>query len=209
MSVWKKNIIKVITITLWCAIGIGSVALLIAAMRKKNQELCKGYQIRISGAEHEEFIPMGIGTEEIEAMLFGKSIIINRPIASIDLRKMEEKLEGNVWVRDAQLFFDNKDRLQVLVKEKKPVARVFTTGGNSFYIDSSGGRLPLSDKFCVHLPVFTNFPSEKIKLKTVDSSLLRQMAGISAFISQNDFWSAQVAQIDITSNRTFEMVPLL
>src|SRR2546429_8060279 len=113
MPSWKKNIVKGISITLWCATAIGSVALLIAAMKKKNQELCKGYEIRISGAENQQFIPVAIGTEEISALLFGKSIITNRPVASFDLRRMEEKLKADVWVKDAQLFFDKNDRLQV------------------------------------------------------------------------------------------------
>ena len=33
-----------------------------------------------------------------------------------------------------------------IVKEKEPVARVFSSAGNSFYIDSVGKRMPLPEK---------------------------------------------------------------
>jgi len=68
---------------------------------------------------------------------------------------MESLLEKNVWIKDAQLFFDNNGILRVSVTEREPIARVFTREGNSFYIDSSGVQLPLSDKThhqaaCIH-----------------------------------------------------------
>jgi cell division protein FtsQ len=55
-----------------------------------------------------------------------------------------------------QLFFDNNEVLQVVIDEREPIARIFTVAGNSYYIDSSLERLPLSDKMSARLPVFTN-----------------------------------------------------
>ena len=36
-----------------------------------------------------------------------KSAQRGKPLASFDLKKMEAAIEQNVWVKDAQLFFDN------------------------------------------------------------------------------------------------------
>ena len=79
-----------------------------------------------------------------------------------DLQKMEARLERDQWIKDAELFFDNKQVLQVKITEREPIARVITVSGNSFYIDSSCKRLPLSDKVSARVPVFTGFPSDKI-----------------------------------------------
>ena len=42
--------------------------------------------------------------------------------------------------------------LKVNVDESEPIARIFTAMGKSFYIDSTGKRLPLSDKISAKLP---------------------------------------------------------
>jgi cell division protein FtsQ len=99
--------------------------------------------------------------------------------------------------------------LQVRVEERVPVARLFTTTGNSFYIDSSGERLPLSDKFSERLPVFTGFPSENDNVKHTDSALVRDIINISNYLAQDSFWMAQISQVDITPDNTFEMIPVV
>jgi cell division protein FtsQ len=84
---------------------------------------------------------------------------------------------------------------------------MFTINGQSFYIDITGARLPLSDKQSARLPVFTGFPSDKTKLKKADSILLQQAKDLADYILKDPFWMAQVAQIDITGARNFEIVP--
>ncbi|HYJ38553.1 MAG TPA: hypothetical protein VEV87_08040 [Chitinophagaceae bacterium] len=196
---------RVFAISVWCAIGIAAIVLLIAAIQKKNQQVCEGYEIEITGVEEQLFFDK----KKIEEILFEKQLPLNKPISSFDLRGMEKKLETNVWVKDAQLFFDNNEKLQIEVYEREPIARVFTISGNSFYIDSSGHRLPLSENQAAHLLVFTNFPVEKGKLKPVDSILMRHMVEMSEYINKSEFWQAQVQQIEITQRKTFEIVPLV
>jgi cell division protein FtsQ len=120
---------------------------------------------------------------------------------------METTLEKSTWVKAAELFFDNNDVLKVNIVEREPIARVFTTTGTTFYIDSSDMMLPLSDKFPARLPVFTNFPSDKVVLAKADSNLLNDVKTLSLAIQQDTFCMALIDQIDITPNRTFEMMP--
>ena len=142
-------------------------------------------------------------------MLTTQGGLQGRAIKSFDLRKMENQLKSNVWVKDAELYFDNSRILQVRVEERMPLVRLFTVNGNSFYIDSSGEKLPLSDKFSARLPVFTSFPSEKDKLNSADSVLMRDIIKISEFVTHDDFWMAQVSQVDILPDRSFEIIPMV
>ncbi len=120
---------------------------------------------------------------------------------------MEGKLTNNIWIRNAQLFFDNNDTLQIEIMESEPVARLFTVSGNTFYIDSALNRLPLSSKFSARVPVFTGFPSDRIILTQADSSLLMDIKNISLSIQQDPFSMGLIDQVDITPQRTFEMIP--
>jgi cell division protein FtsQ len=205
MAGWKKNMVRILKISAWCAVATGAFLLLNAAMQEKGHQVCRGYEIDITGADEQIFMDK----QKVEVLLFGKEIPMNKPVVEFNLKDMERKLKSNIWVRDAQLFFDNNEKLQIRIQEREPIARVFTVRGNSFYIDSSGARLPLSENQPAHLLVYTNFPVEKGNLKRADSLLMRQMIAMSVFVNKDPFWSAQVQQIDIASNKTFELFPLV
>ena len=132
---------------------------------------------------------------------------VGKTISDFDLREMEGGLQKDVWVKTAQMFFDNNNKLTVNVLEREPLARVFTTGGTTFYVDSSLAMLPLSEKFSARLPVFTGFPSDKMVLAKQDSILLKDVLNISMAIQKDPFRMALIDQVDITPQRLFEMVP--
>jgi cell division protein FtsQ len=199
----KLNIRKIFFVTLWCTVGAGVLVLLVAAIGYRNNKTCKGYRIDIAGGSGALFIDK----RQILDLLGGVGRIQNKPTAGFDLRRMEAVLEKNVWIRDAQLFFDNNGILRVNVSEREPVARIFTREGNSFYIDSSGAQLPLSEKLSTKLPVFTDYPAPKIRVHGGDSLLTAQIRQLSAFIRSDSFWMAQIAQLDITSENNFELTP--
>jgi cell division protein FtsQ len=139
--------------------------------------------------------------------------------SSFDLRKLEQVLEDNVWVRDAELYFDNKDVLHINISEREPVARVFNTANKSFYVDQDEKRMPLSDKMSARVPVFTGFPASVGSSATggaagpartgKDSVLLHELRLMAEYINRDSFWTAQVAQININEQREFEMIPLV
>ena len=193
-------------IAVWLCIGGGMLTLLLAAISKKNKGQCKDYSITIKGVQNNFFIDK----KDVEQLLVKatKGNIKGEPIASFRLHELEKMLEQNTWIDEAELYFDNRDVLHITVTEKEPVARVFTTTGNSFYIDSLGRKIPLSDKLSARVPVFTGFP-EKKKMNVNDSALLDDVRVAANYIVNDPFWLSQVAQIDITPERNFEMVPLV
>ncbi|HZF64551.1 MAG TPA: FtsQ-type POTRA domain-containing protein, partial [Chitinophagaceae bacterium] len=132
--------------------------------------------------------------------------IIREQLKNINLDKLEASLEKNAWIQDAQLYFDSRDELHISVTERQPLARVFTTAGNSFYIDKTGLRMPVQQGNPFRVPVITNFPAAK-KLRPTDSALLSQATKLAIYIHSNDFWRAQVAQLDIVDGKIFEIIP--
>ena len=203
----KKTIIKWLITSLWISIGAGTVVLLVAGVIKKDAQKCKSVEVYIKGVEKNFFVDKKDVLNNIIEIAGGKAE--GKSIAAFDLRSMEKTLEKNVWIKDAELFFDNNNVLQVTVSEREPVARIFTTGGNTFYIDSSIARLPLSEKYSARLPVFTSFPSDLIVLSNADSNLLHDIKMLSDLIRKDSFNSALIEQIDITPQRSFEMIPTI
>ena len=191
--------------TLWIALGGATVFLLAAGIKSKEANRCKAIEINIHGVSNNFFVDKKDILNAISAM--EKTDPVGKTIGSFNLKKMELELEKDVWIKSAELFFDNNETLQVTVQEREPIARVFTTSGITFYIDDELAILPLSEKFSARLPVFTNFPSDKKVLTKADSILLRDVKTISLAIQKDSFSMAMIDQIDITTQRLFEMIP--
>ncbi|MFT4022320.1 MAG: hypothetical protein QM664_00890 [Flavihumibacter sp.] len=72
------------------------------------------------------------------------------------------------------MYIDKEGTLRVLVTERKPIARLFTAQGGSYYLDEEGKYLPLgSGKPAMRLPVFTGMPEKMRGNNAADSSLLQ------------------------------------
>jgi cell division protein FtsQ len=191
---------------LWVCIGGGMLSLLIAAIGKKNKEDCADYTIAIKNSDENLFID----ANDIRKLLKSGAgfEIKGKKISEINLKKLEQLLRENVWIRKAEMWFDNRNVLHVEVYEREPIARIFTTAGNTFYIDSTEKKLPLSDRLSARVPVFTGFIDKKV-YSSKDSMLLTDVKKIATYIKDDPFWMSQVAQIDITAERNFELSPVV
>jgi cell division protein FtsQ len=197
---------KILFVTIWLLIGGGMFTLLLAAISSKNRNTCSDIRVEWKSRGKNFFID----EKDVEQIL-AKAIpgnIKGRLVNSINLHELESLFEKNQWINDAELFFDNRDVLHISIRQQEPVARIFTSTGNSFYIDSSGKKMPLSDKMSAKVPVFTGFPDKKV-LTARDSVLLNGVRTIANYIIRYPFWTAQVAQVDISEDRKFEMIPMV
>jgi len=201
----KRHIRRIFFLACWLAAGVGIMVLLVVAIRVQKDKVCKGYEIVITGSGEKKFID----EQYIIKLLTAAGTVKGKSIKSFDLRSIETQLEKTPWVRNAELYFDNNQVLKVSIEEKEPVARIFTVTGDSYYISRNGEYLPLSDRFSGRLPVFTGFPVVRSKMSRADSLLMLDIEHISDYLSNEPLWMAQIAQVHITRDRHFEMVPML
>jgi cell division protein FtsQ len=199
----KKNIRKIAVITGWCLFAAALIVVLVAAIQKKDNATCKAIVVEINNGGGDYFL-----SKQDVLKMIGDDVI-GKPVEGFNIRRLEKNLEKNVWVKHAELFFDNSKRLRVELTEREPVARVFDVNGNSFYIDTALTKLPLHENMVVSLPVFTNYPATGKKLNSEEKKLMTQVKDISMAITADLFWNAQIAQVDVTAQQNFEMVPLV
>lgn len=202
----KQNIKKIGIIVLWGALGSGLLVLLVAAGEKKDHQVCKGVDINITGVGAIDFLDR----KEVLLLLKGAEDrkLEGRPLYSFSLQRMEAMLEKNVWVKNAELFFDNNRILNVTIVEREPVALVFTTKGSSFYIDSTGKALPVNEKVNLRLPVFTSFPEEKTTgLSKANRRVLEDMKKLSLFLLKDSLWMREIKQLAVGVDGSFELLP--
>lgn len=70
----------------------------------------------------------------------------------VALNKLERILDDNDMIDKAQVYVTVDGVLKAEIKQKTPIARVFSREG-SFYIDYNGGEMPLSDNYTARVPL--------------------------------------------------------
>lgn len=190
----------------WTLIIGGVLTLLIAANSKEQRHRCTGVSVALKSAGEQLYIDRDDVVEVVSYASAGQ--LLGKPIEAINLAKLEKALEANPWIGNAELYFDREHELHILVEERQPIARVFTTAGRSFYIDSAAQIMPLLDSMSARVPVITGFTNARA-WGAEDSALMQQVKLVASFVYADPFWNAQIGQIDITRNRSFELIPLI
>ncbi|RYY99486.1 MAG: hypothetical protein EOO11_04790 [Chitinophagaceae bacterium] len=201
----KRLIAKILTILFWTMSGAGMVTLLVAANRRDAGHAVREVRISIKGDGEQFFIDKA----DILQLLTGAlgAPVKGRTLERLDLARLERSLEKGVWIRNAELWVDSRDVLHVQVTEREPVARVFTSTGNSFYIDSSGQRMPLLEKESARVLVVTNYPAGP-RFSAKDSARMQDVKSIANVIAADPFWREQLAQLDLVQGG-YEAVPVV
>jgi cell division protein FtsQ len=196
-----KNWKSILWSICWVFTGIAVIFLFGASLQKKNNKKCTGVKIEITGAEKHLFID----EKDVMDLLNANGQVAGKPIHLLNLRQMETLVEQNKWVKNAEMFINNNQVLQINIEERQPVARIFQTNGNSYYLDTASVFLPLSNKLSARVPIFTGL----VEMKTIDSSLIKQVIDLAKYITQDSFYSAQISQINIRPDKQFELIPLI
>ena len=199
---WKKIALNI----LWSLLGVALIILFVFAWQAKSVKRCKDIVVELVG---ENTTALFMNEQEILHILNEQHVTIGTPINTLNLAQIERSLEKTAWIKNAELYFDNQLILQVRIEQRVPIARVFTVTGQSFYVDKSGNQLPLRQLSVLRLPVFTGFTSDQTMLSRPDSILLHNIVEFASVIKEDSFFTAQIAQINITPNGDFELTPTL
>jgi cell division protein FtsQ len=202
MKQWQKIVIRII----WSIAAAGLIVLFVVSWKAKSAKQLNDIQVELVGESAQALFMDEIA---IRVILNEQGVQVGMPIEKINLTQLEQFIEKTEWIKNAEFFIDNKFILEVKIEQRIPIARIFTASGTSFYIDNEGWRLPLKQLTVLNLPVFTGFPTDQPKLSKPDSALLKDVLFFAKTIQKDSFFMAQVAQVNIEPNGTFQMVPTL
>ena len=112
---------------------------------------------------------------------------------SIDLNKVERKIEKQKHIQNAEVYLTVNGQLEAKVKQRTPVARVFSAV--PFYLDKTGFEMPLSSNYSIRVPLVYNF-TDKHKA---------DLLSLIDFIGNDVFLKKLVVEIYCLSNNDFSL----
>lgn len=200
----KVKIKHIITIILWGSFAVAASVVLLASVSQRNNSTCSGLSISIYHNGNK-----CITEKEIEEVITASSNLQSTAIKKINLKNLEQALYSNKWIEQAELFIDNKGILHANINQREPIARLFTTDGTNFYIDSLALRLPSTIANPARVLVITGFTTSNETLAKADSLLLQNATLLAKGIYYDTLLQKQIVQINILPNGDFELYPLL
>jgi cell division protein FtsQ len=99
----------------------------------------------------------------------------------LDLNSVEKRLNSNAMVEKAEVYTTVDGKLKAIIKQRRPVARIFE-GSQSYYLDSKGQKMPLSNNETARVPLVTG------NIEMADAKKMQQLLDYiykDAFLNKN------------------------
>lgn len=133
--------------------------------------------------------------------------VLGLSVSQLDLKMLEERVEANPFIKDAQVYRDIMGNLVVKVKQAQPIARVFNAKGPDQYIDEDGFLLPTSARHTARVPIIEPERGFSWKENITETEYGRKILSMLKYIQEDEFWRAQIAQIVITKDGELTLLP--
>ncbi len=113
----------------------------------------------------------------------------------LDLNKLEKSVNRQEVVQKADVFVSVDGVLKAVVEQKSPIGRVFNEVG-SFYIDSEGNKMPLSENFSARVPLISG------EIAVLDKE---KIAEVLKQIIHDDFLNKNIIGVEVLPNGSLIM----
>jgi cell division protein FtsQ len=184
------------------------VVVIFIAFTERRQEnvSVKEISVKIENTENNHFLDE---SDVMSLMQLNVQNVRGSRTNEVNLKAIEKKILKDPFIRDAELYTDLKGNLIVGVELRRPIARIIRNDGPDGYIAEDGTIMPVSDKFTARVmlvsgPYVRHILRQKNLQQTDEGARLHQLINN---IREDEFWSAQIAQLDIDSKGRITMLP--
>jgi len=187
---------------LLCLSGITVLMSFIAS--KKQVQACTEVRIYIPGANN------FIEREEVDAILRQhEGNLEGRRLKNINIDAIEKALQANPYIAYANVFADMDGEMHIEIKQRQPVVRIINAGGQDFYIDREGLKMPVSPNFTADVLVASGHIMEGFggRVDTLHSAMLSDLYKTAVFIKRDSLWDAQIEQVYVNEKNDMELIP--
>lgn len=135
--------------------------------------------------------------------------IIGRTLKSIQLHELEESISQNPFVEEVNVFSDMNGTISVKIIPREAILRVINQGGNDYYIDKMGYKMPSSLRYAPRVMVANGYIQEGLSEEpdTIQTHLLADLYKTARYIDADSLWNSQIAQLYVNEENDIELIP--
>ncbi|MCB9080077.1 MAG: hypothetical protein H6555_00015 [Lewinellaceae bacterium] len=188
---------------------IGAALLVISAVANKQDSQIQEVNIDIQSLNDGSML---IKAEDIQNSIergYGLRPV-GMAIKSLDVKRLEDILEGDPLILDADVFIDARNRLRISVVQRQPILRIIDQNGMNYYLDDKGIKMPLSKHFAARVLVASgNIPPHVPDFLDRKFHLLKDLFNLSNDILGDEFLAPMIQQIYVSNRGEFTLIPVV
>lgn len=183
-----------------------SLSMIALVEKKQGDKVCQDISISVfdNGANY------FLDKEEVYRMITNddQDILVGSLYEKIDLKSIERRILANKYVKTVEAYANLKGQIFVDVTLNIPIARFILDGQKDFYICESGKIMPVSNKYTSRVLLLSgeylnHMPEGNIR----NDSSYQDLFNLVKYIHQDEFWKAQIAQLDIDRRGYVTLLP--
>jgi cell division protein FtsQ len=174
--------------------------------RRQGSASIKDITIKVKNAHDNHFLDED---DIVSLMELKKDNLKGANLDRVNMKEVEKKILRDPFIQDAQLYSDLKGNLVVSAELRIPIARIVRNDGPDGYISEDGTIMPVSDHFTSRVILISG---SYVKHILNQSNLTSTEDGIQLMelinkVREDEFWNAQIAQLDIDSKTRITIYP--
>lgn len=199
----KKKLKIFAHIVVWSTLIVALVVTLAFSTAETSSVVCREIAVQYAGD-----LTVQLSKNEIVRLVnAADNKVIGKKLNEINAEEIEQEVNTHNAILKADAYklvvrdtVGYKGILTVKVRHRTPVLRV-SSHDASFYMDKEGVRFPTSTRYSANVVLVTGNVNEKLARESLLPFVL--------YISDNDFWRAQIKQIHVDRNEEILLTPLV
>jgi cell division protein FtsQ len=174
--------------------------------RKQGTVTVKDIIIKVENVQENYFLDED---DIVELMKLDKENLKGATLDRLNMKSLENKIKAHRFVEDAELYSDLKGNLIIKAILRRPIARIVRNDGPDGYIAEDGTVMPVTDKFTSRVVLLSGaFARQLLEVRNLNQiEQGKQLLEMLHMIRKDDFWKAQIAQLDIDSKARVNIFP--
>lgn len=180
--------------------------------RRQGNVAIHDISIRMENIEENHFMDE---SDVQNLMQLSKENLKGASVERVNLKNIETKIKSDPFIKEAELYSDLKGNVVAKVELRRPIARMVRNDGPDGYIAEDGTIMPTSDRYTPRVVLISGGYIRKLLLMKNINWMAKdkafeegkQLIALINRIREDDFWSAQIAQLDIDSKGNVTILP--
>ena len=201
----------------WLGILLYLVVAVSFINKKETMALCNTVKVNIADSTDNKFV---VEQDILDFIEEQNLKVRGYPLNDINTYQLEQMVNKFPAVKNVECYKTIDGTLSINLNQRKPIVRIIDVKGNSYYIDSDGYILPLSQQYTAHVIVANgnipaiDFRNKKINVLDAENYgtkkallKLKDIYLFSKFILVDELWKAQFVQLYLNNENEYELIP--
>ncbi len=189
------------------AVALSLLLMLIAFTERRQMHLAvQGITIKLVNVHENHFVEE---KDVVELMGLTEANLKGSNLDRLNLRDVETRIKANPFVKDADLFADLKGNLVAEVELRRPMARIVSNTERDVFIAEDGTILPVTGRYAARVVLVSgSMAHQMLQVGNLsESEELIPYLDLIRFIRDDNFWRAQIAQLDVNGRGRVTLLP--